>query len=205
MDVTLAQGPSHMASRLATYIKDPSTIRAHVLNEYGRCPSLDYIKAEIAKHNRPLRQDVGEPTDADGVNYTPQGFERQKKEKKREWVPPPPTIMPWPKWFKPHGTRMPVSMIIKGVAFDFCVTPEQLISTTRSSSLVAARSVIARILRDRGHSFPVVGRLLGGRDHSTIMNSIRMFDIYAERDPRVKEAYRRYCDGSLMLDEQRAA
>ena len=47
--------PVSYAKHLASYIKDPSTIRAHVKTEYGRAPSVDVIRkiqAELRKTDR---------------------------------------------------------------------------------------------------------------------------------------------------------
>lgn len=44
-----AHGPEHYAKNLATYIKDPSTIRARTLDYFGRAPSIEYCSNLIAK------------------------------------------------------------------------------------------------------------------------------------------------------------
>lgn len=52
-------GPVAYATQLARYIKDASTIRAHVMNHYGRAPSLDRIKqlhADETAHARNYRR-----------------------------------------------------------------------------------------------------------------------------------------------------
>lgn len=53
------EGPLAYAVQLARYIKDASTIRAHVMNHYGRAPSLDRIKqlqADETAHARNYRR-----------------------------------------------------------------------------------------------------------------------------------------------------
>lgn len=43
------------------------------------------------------------------------------------------------------------------------------------------RFAVALIARDFGHSYPQIGRRLGGRDHSTIINAVEKAKIYYER------------------------
>jgi len=44
-----AHGPEFYARKLATYIKDASTIRARTMNYFGRAPSLDHCSKLIAR------------------------------------------------------------------------------------------------------------------------------------------------------------
>lgn len=187
------QSPEHTAKHLATYISDPSKIFAYVKNNWGRSPDLDKIKSYIPKHI--IRQDIGEPTEADAEDYRLRTFAMPEPVKK-EWVAPNPTNRPWPKWYKPHGQRIAAADLIRKVAYDFNMTPAELIGGGNAATFVGARAVVIKILRQRGHSYPVIGRILGGRDHSTVINSYRNFDYYAKRDPRVAEAYEMYSDDS---------
>lgn len=43
-----------------------------------------------------------------------------------------------------------------------------------------ARACLALALRQRGLSYPVIGRQLGGRDHSTIIHLIQQAPSYAK-------------------------
>ena len=52
-------------------------------------------------------------------------------------------------------------------------------------------------MRDRGLSFPAIGRLVGGRDHSTLIHLSRMFVTYGARDERVADTYLRYRDSEV--------
>lgn len=52
-----------------------------------------------------------------------------------------------------------------------------VISPRRKYSIVYARQHVAWILRDVGHlSLPTIGRLIGGRDHTTILHACRRFE-----------------------------
>lgn len=59
---------------------------------------------------------------------------------------------------------------IASVCKRFGITEEQLKSNSRISVLVMARTVIAKRLRKERLSFPSIGMLLGGRDHTTVIH-----------------------------------
>lgn len=63
--------------------------------------------------------------------------------------------------------------IIKSVAQTMKVRIVDIKGPARKKSLVAARCMVVWILRKRLHiSFTAIGKILGGRDHSTIMHSL---------------------------------
>lgn len=88
-----------------------------------------------------------------------------------------------------HFNRIPARELLVAIARRFDMTYAAMIGSRGTADHANARTVFCRIMRERGLSYPLIGRLLGGRDHSTIINSIRNFDIYARRDPRVMETY----------------
>lgn len=80
---------------------------------------------------------------------------------------------------------------MRGVAREFDITPDIIRGHARDSELMGPRTVVARVLRERGLSLSVIGRLMS-RDHSSVMNCIQNYPIYAKRDPRVDRAYIRW-------------
>lgn len=61
--------------------------------------------------------------------------------------------------------------VIQAVARRFCVTPIGMIGRERRAILVDARSIATYIMREHyAMSYPAIGKRLGGRDHSTIIN-----------------------------------
>ncbi len=71
--------------------------------------------------------------------------------------------------------------------------PKDITGARRYPRFVSARRQVARELRAAGWSFPEIGRALGGRHHSTIMELCGCFE------PRsVVEVGRRY--GSAAID-----
>lgn len=203
MDVMIATGPNEMARHLATYIKDPSTIRAYVLNNFARAPSLDYIKAEIEKNNRPFSRDIEEPQPSDAEEFAPTFRANRVKPVKAKPKPEPiPEEIverflrlpePTQKHVKPDGA----AFLVDSVGEDFQLSPKSMRGPSRFKCMFHARSVVVKLLREQGWSYPRIGRALGGRDHSTVINSHAMFETYAQRDSRVLESYMRHRD---MMD-----
>lgn len=58
----------------------------------------------------------------------------------------------------------------------------EIVGPRRVKCFVDARSDVAFALRQVGWSYPRIGRLLGDRDHTTIMNLIRRRDAKARAD-----------------------
>lgn len=68
-------------------------------------------------------------------------------------------------------TRTPIDWILEAGCKATGITPRQARDRRRGCRwLVERRRFIARKMRDEGYSYPAIGRALGGRDHSTIMN-----------------------------------
>jgi hypothetical protein len=185
--------PRAYARHLATYITDPSTIRALTLSEFACAPSLQTIRGMML---RPAERAIGEPTEKDGIDWQPHTFVPKRRPKAPRQatanvrtvdyllIPP---ANPFTGPFK-IGPRL-----IKSVAFDFDVEPEDILGAARRAHLVDARAVVAKLLKDWGrHSFPEIGQALGGRDHSTVINAVQKFAWYAKRNPLVRQSYQRH-------------
>lgn len=67
----------------------------------------------------------------------------------------------------------PVGTVLAAVAADADVTVAQLVGPSRRAPLVRARDRAAWILHRQGYSLSAVGRILGGRDHTTIFAAVR--------------------------------
>lgn len=203
--------PNELAVHLSRYVSCPSSIVAGTANHFGKSRAvsreqaqrlIDKRREEEARRKRIAQHTSKGDASRDGIDFDP----RRHKPKiaavpaKRtvEWTPPAPNASPWPKWFKPHGQRLPADMLIRRVAQAFNLTAADLVGKERRGDIVGARAVVARILRDRNISYPTIGRLMGGRDHSTIVNCIAKFSIYERRDPRVLQAYVQFKDGGSL-------
>jgi len=82
--------------------------------------------------------------------------------------------------------------LVQCVADDFNISYGELVGDGRSRKYVEARAVVVRVLRMRGWSYPKIARLIGKRDHSTIIHAIDTFDIHAKRNPMVAKLFERY-------------
>ena len=191
-------GPEQQARHLARYISCPSTIRAHCINNWGRSPDVMQIKAwQAPKRTRA----IAEPKDTDAlqprIGILPVAKPKPVKVAKVVFAAPKPPkagLKPWPKWYIPPARCFIASDLIASVAEAFRMTPADITGDGREQRFVHARAVVVRIMRDRGWSFPRIGRVLGGRDHSTTINAASKFDIYARQNDQVVAVYQAHRD-----------
>jgi chromosomal replication initiator protein len=82
----------------------------------------------------------------------------------------------------------PVEEIQQRVASDFGISRAELVGSTRAATPVRARQVAIFLTRELTDlSLPQIGRLYGGRDHSTVLNSIRRVEAGVAEDPKLSE------------------
>ncbi len=82
----------------------------------------------------------------------------------------------------------PVEQIQRRVADDFGISRAELIGPTRAATPVRARQVAIYLTREMTElSLPQIGRLYGGRDHSTVLNSLRRVEAGVAADPVLAE------------------
>jgi chromosomal replication initiator protein len=77
----------------------------------------------------------------------------------------------------------PAEVIQQQVSSSFGISRAELVGSTRAATPLQARQVaiyLTRKLTDL--SLPQIGRLYGGRDHSTVLNSIRRIEIRFDQD-----------------------
>ena len=73
------------------------------------------------------------------------------------------------------------------VAESYGVSRAELVGPGRGATPVRARQVAIYLTREATDlSLPQIGRLFGGRDHSTVLNSIRRVEAAAEADPELR-------------------
>lgn len=68
---------------------------------------------------------------------------------------------------------LPMQQIIHDVAHETGISREDLLSKRRHRPIVRARWIAMHRMRSLGYSYPAIGRVLGGKDHSTIINGVR--------------------------------
>lgn len=173
------------------YLKTPERIRAAVLRDYGHAPSLEWIADSLTYRELRERREYRDF----------EAWEPKTRAKAPEPAPKPVMVRPRPEVAKirtlpenPFIGRISTgARIIASVAEDFKTTPADLTGPARWKDYTAARAVVVRLLRDfTDKSYPEIGIIIGGRDHSTVINSNRKFDFYCKRTPVAKESYWRH-------------
>ena len=77
--------------------------------------------------------------------------------------------------------------LVKAVGQAFGISQERLLSRDRSAEVALARQVAMYLLREEAQlSLPVIGELLGGRDHTTVMHGCHKIGELLERDDRLR-------------------
>lgn len=106
----------------------------------------------------------------------------------------------WPRWYKPAiYQHNPAWMVIDAVARDYGITSEDIRGTSRRVDIVDARRVVARALRQHGLPFSIIGRMLGGRDHRTIMHLNNTFAEMQRCRPFMADCLLRVLEGAVNL------
>jgi chromosomal replication initiator protein len=74
------------------------------------------------------------------------------------------------------------------VAERFAISRAELVGSSRAATPLRARQVAIFLTRDLTDlSLPQIGRLYGGRDHSTVLNSLRRVEAGLDEDPELAE------------------
>jgi chromosomal replication initiator protein len=80
----------------------------------------------------------------------------------------------------------PAQALRRTCAVAFGLTEAELIGRSRLRELTLARQATCYVLRRRmGLSTAVIGRMLGGRDHTTVLYAIRQTEARIARDVRL--------------------
>jgi chromosomal replication initiator protein len=84
-----------------------------------------------------------------------------------------------------------VEEIQQRVAERFGVSRAELVGSSRAAAPLRARQVAIFLTRDLTDlSLPQIGRLYGGRDHTTVLNSLRRIEAGVDDDPELAEKIR---------------
>ena len=63
---------------------------------------------------------------------------------------------------------------IEAIAKEHCFTVEDILGPRKFKHLVTVRRKCIVMLREKGYSTTEIGRIMGGRDHSTICHALKM-------------------------------
>ncbi|MFG6082132.1 helix-turn-helix domain-containing protein [Paracoccus litorisediminis] len=104
------------------------------------------------------------------------------------------------KEFKPAGTTPCLRDICAIIHDGAKVTMEEIASSSRSRHVVQARFQAIWVLRTVcGHSLSMIGRHVGDRDHTTILNSINKTMVSISSDIAERDAMDMLCEKSDRL------
>lgn len=194
------------ARRLVRYISDASTVRARTLDRYGTAPPIATIRkmrdswtgivaARAASRtcaNVPDEPELMAGDDeyfddiSDAIAALAVRSQRAAQPPRRVVVAAPglPVVLPPP-------LLIPVTQreILARCAAVCGLTAEDILGKSRKAVVVRARQFVTTVLRARGNSYPMVGRYLGGVDHSTVIHSVRTFFNRGIQDPAYVTAW----------------
>jgi chromosomal replication initiator protein len=79
---------------------------------------------------------------------------------------------------------LPMEIIIRTVSAFTGISVRDIRSDRRQAPIVRARFIAVHLCREfTSASLPVIGRMLGGRDHTTIIHALRRAADRSQRDP----------------------
>lgn len=151
------------ARRLASYLRDPSTIRARTMDLFGKSPSLEEIRRLIPVRSVPVEKPKPVPVVKEAA---------PEPEPKVVQIP---VIMSTP-------MKTPTEVIV-ACAKPFKLTYQDLEGPSRNAYVVKPRWLAFAVLKARGSSYSQIGKRVGGRDHSTIIHGIQRFFAKTINDP----------------------
>lgn len=77
--------------------------------------------------------------------------------------------------------------IIRAVASHFGLERDELLGPRRSARIVEPRQVAMYLIREETEaSFPAIGALFGGRDHTTVLHGCDKISRLVEQDPKLR-------------------
>jgi hypothetical protein len=92
---------------------------------------------------------------------------------------------------QPKGKTMPTTRIADLIAIASALSRVRAVDIKgprRNRVFVRVRQAVCYVAQKQGvHSYPQIGRALGGRDHSTVIHGARQAEIIAQRDPEYRK------------------
>jgi chromosomal replication initiator protein len=77
--------------------------------------------------------------------------------------------------------------ILSLVSAETGISRNDIVAHRRHHASLRARWIAMVVLRRaKGYSYPRIGLIMGGRDHSTVMHGIARIEALAERDPALR-------------------
>lgn len=198
--------PATYAARLAQRHTDIGFILAQLDREYGR-NRHGLTRDQVAK----MRKPEPEPFEAKAYAHMTDQYIRKtdfaqfretikadsklvESLNKARGIEAPPVERPkrLRPYVKPTPESVPVGYreVVASIASDMDVKLADIVGLGRVRPVMQARLVAYKVLTMRGASLAQVGRWLGGRDHSTVINGLRKFE--KDATPWMRELVKRW-------------
>lgn len=189
------------ARRLVSYIKDASTVRARVLEEWSSCPSVEEI--------RKLRKEWEELNDYCVRQRYIIGKIDDDKPMPVYAVPPHPDLIP-ARVQAPHTPRPIVTQgahsaesvdvskltsskeLIVAVCSQFDISARALLDKSRLTEYTQARHFLFALFVARGATNGQAGLWLGGYDPASVRNGLKRLFSDHMQDPFVRTMWRKF-------------
>lgn len=194
-----------LAEKVATALRKGATIKsaaaAHGISETTvRSLAEDYdfpLPLTKGEKNWPAKDDPG-IAEHTSYEWARRNWERSvmaarfsgaSEAYKRSWDMQAPAV-----WYDEYIGESPKASTAAEVMRQVCskhrISKDALVGPLRRKNILAARHEAAfRMIVEVGMSYPQAGRLLGGRDHTTILNSVRR---HASSSPQAMIAYQAF-------------
>jgi hypothetical protein len=196
-----------------SYLRCPDKIRANLINMGGPRLSIAEIERRLAR--LPVKVEgahIGDPTEGDGIDFRVRGIvkplparrgtstitaeERKRIAELAKGIPDKPkqktAVLRYKGPPPVYGSTSYADSVIDRVCDAMDLPRETFFSASRQKYVVAARSLVTRVLRDRNtavYSYPRIAEIVGRNDHSTMIWAYEQFDHYCTLFPILRRIY----------------
>lgn len=180
------------------YLKCPDKIRAALINMGGPRLSIDEVKARLPQNEYVRGGNIPdyvepEPVKPKGLRLTPE--ERAKIAAIAAGIPNRVTPIDTSKLAEPKTLGKD---LVRLVLREMNIPTGEFFGGTRCGHVRAAGALVAVVLRQVDpelYSYPQIARIVGRRDHTTIIHAVRRWPDFAEQYPEYKALYERIMAG----------
>jgi hypothetical protein len=86
----------------------------------------------------------------------------------------------------PKKTVLNFSVLLRIVSFKSDLSPQVLVAQRRHKTVTHWRQILMYLAHNlTGYSYPQIGRLTGGRDHTTVLHAVRKITAMREAEPDI--------------------
>lgn len=130
--------------------------------------SLEAVRRDVPAPVQELAPEASNDTAVEIPNFL------SLRQKRRDWID-----LTSKQALKPADS----TIVLRIVVDHFGITKRDLISERRTAEIVKPRMIACWLMRNfTTMSLPTIGKKLGRRDHTTVLNAIRKIDALRERD-----------------------